>query len=97
MMNTAAPDGTPPRRFRSLPSLNHLPSEAPTRRPSDPRRGGLTLKNYKKGVSDFHALGMNPRSCAFQQSRKILKIFQVLILRNCFFYYCTHPFAPAPR
>jgi len=54
MMNAAAPEGTPPRRFNSFLlkiQINEkqfsrpfpttfLPSEAPTRRPSDPIRGG---------------------------------------------------------
>ena len=35
----AAPEGTPPRRAERYSLYSHLPSEAPTRRPSDPHQG----------------------------------------------------------
>jgi hypothetical protein len=46
VMNSAAPEGTPPRRsaysfYEHDSQKNALPSEARTRRPSDPIKGGL--------------------------------------------------------
>ena len=38
-MSPAAPDGAPPRRAERYSQYTPSPSEAPIRRPSDPRRG----------------------------------------------------------
>ena len=72
MMNAAAPDGTPPRRFRSLPLFKPLAQRGPDEAAERPPKGGLTLKNYKKRVSNFHTSGANSRSCSFQLRHKFL-------------------------
>ena len=43
----AAPEGTPPRRLTGDPCTPPLPSEAPTRRPSDPHKGVGTLPLFQ--------------------------------------------------
>ncbi len=63
MINPAAPEGAPPRRINDG---NVLKSPCPT----VPRRGP-EAGNHRT-IMDFHASGVNSRSCAFQQSPFLL-------------------------
>ena len=55
VMNPAAPDGAPPRRFKnSIPSLNRSAQRGPDDAAKRPRKGvGLLTKSIKKGYQIF--------------------------------------------
>jgi len=74
MMNAAAPDGTTPQRFGSLPLFKPFARRGPKRSGrANPKEGGLTLKSYKKRLSDFHISGVNPVQVRFNRAKILLK------------------------
>ena len=69
-INAAAPDGAPPRRINDGNVLKRSCPAVPQRGPE---------AGDHRNSMDFHALGVNSRSCAFLQNR----FFNSLIRNGC--------------